>query len=86
MNGLKIVCMKTEHFVFLDSVSFLPFSLRKLPDAFGLSASKSWYPHYFNSEENLDYIGPIADVSYYDMNEMGEEERREYLAWYNDSR
>jgi hypothetical protein len=31
MNGLKIMCMKMEHLVFLDSVSFLPCALRKLP-------------------------------------------------------
>jgi len=52
MNGLKIMCMKMEHLVSLDSVSFLPCSLRMLPDAFGLTASKSWYHHYFNTEEN----------------------------------
>jgi len=40
MSGLKIMCMKMEHLVFLDSVSFLPCALRKLPEAFGLSASK----------------------------------------------
>jgi len=44
MNELKIMCMKMEHLVFLDSVSFLPCPLRKLPEAFGLTASKSWYP------------------------------------------
>jgi len=54
MNGLKIICMKMEHLVFLDSVSFLPWCLRKLPEAYNLKASKSWYPHYFNTEENLD--------------------------------
>jgi len=53
VNGLKIMCMKMEHLVFLDSVSFLPCQLRKLPEAFGLTASKSWYPQYFNTEENL---------------------------------
>jgi len=28
MNGLKIMCMRVEHLVFLDSVSFFPFALR----------------------------------------------------------
>jgi len=65
MNGLKIMCIKMEHLVFLDSVSFLPCSLRNLPEAFVLATSKSWYPHYFNIEENLDYVGPIPDASYY---------------------
>jgi len=50
-NGLKIISIKMEDLVFLDSVSFLPCTLRKLPEAFGLQATKSWYPHYFNTEE-----------------------------------
>ena len=41
MNGLKTMCMKMEHLVFLDSVSFHLCPLRKLPKAFGLTACKS---------------------------------------------
>ena len=41
MSGLKIMCMKMEHLVFLDSVFFLPCALRKLHEDFRLSASKS---------------------------------------------
>jgi len=78
--------MKMEHQVFQDSMSFLPCPLRKLPDAFGLTPSKSWYPHCFNTEENLKYVSPMPDVSYNCVNEMGEEERQEFLAWYDDSR
>jgi len=70
MNGLKIMCMRMEHLVFLDSVSFLPFPLRRLLESFGLTVAKSWYLHYFNTEENEDYIGPLPDVSYYGVNEM----------------
>jgi hypothetical protein len=61
-NCLKIISMKMEHLVFLDSVSFLPCALRKLPDAFGLQTIKSWYPHHFNTEENLDYVEPMPDI------------------------
>ena len=85
LKGLKVMCRKMEHLVFLDSVSFLPCTLRKLNEAFLLTASKSWYPHYFKTEENLDYIGPIPDVSYYGVNEMGEKERQEFLVWYDES-
>ena len=81
-NGLKIMCIKMEHLVFLDSVSFLPCPMRYLPEAFGLMACKSWYPHYFNTEESLDYVGPTSDVSYYCVNEMVEVERRVFLARY----
>jgi len=86
MSGLKIMCMKMEHLVFLDSVSFLPFALRKLPEAFGLSASKSWYPHYFNTRENIIYVGPIPDMTYYGVDGMREEERKEFLVWYENQR
>ena len=82
MNWLKIMGIELEHLVFMDSVSYLPCLLRRLPVAYFLTASKSWYPHYFNIEGNLDYIVPIPGVKYYDVNEMGEEERREFLAWY----
>jgi hypothetical protein len=74
--------MTMEHLVFLDSVSFLPCALRNLPEAFGLPATKSWYPHYFNTEENLDYVGPIPDMRYYGANDMSAGERNEFVAWY----
>ena len=52
-----------------------------MPEAYGLTASESWYPHYFNTEENLNYIGPIHDTEYYGVNDMGEEKRQDFLAW-----
>jgi len=70
MNGFKIMCMRKDHFVFLDIVSFLPFALSKLPEVFGLTVTKSWYPHYFNTQAKLIYVGKIPDVSYYGINEM----------------
>jgi len=76
MNGLKIMCMKMGHLVFWDSVSFLPCPLWNLPEAFGLTACKSCYTHYLNTEEYLQYVGPIPDVSYYGLNKIGEGERR----------
>ena len=44
MNELENIFMKLDQLLFLDSVSFLPYTLRKLPDTFGLEATKSWYP------------------------------------------
>jgi hypothetical protein len=82
MNGMKIMCMKFEHRVFVDSVSFLPLALRKLPEAFGLSSYKSWYPHNFNTRENIEYVGSMPAVSMYGVNQMSESERNEFLEWY----
>ena len=61
--------------MFLASISFLPFALRKLPETFGLTVAKSWYMHYFNTRPNLDYVGKIPDISYYGVKEMSASER-----------
>jgi len=42
-NGLRIISLKMEHLVFW-TVTFLPCAMRKLPEAFGVQATKSWYP------------------------------------------
>ena len=44
LTGLKIISMKMQHIHFLDSISYLPLPLRKLPEAFGLSAKKMFSP------------------------------------------
>ena len=59
--------------------------LRKLPEVFGLDATKSWYPHYFNKNTNLDYVGPIPDV-YFGVDEMSVSESREFTTWYDDQK
>jgi hypothetical protein len=82
MNGEKIMCMTFEHMKYIDSISFLPFPLRTLASAFDLSVSKSWYPHYFNTDENLNYVDPLPDISYYGAYEMCGAERTEFLEWY----
>jgi hypothetical protein len=86
LNGLKIASMKIELMHFLDSASYLPMPLRQLPEAFGVTVTKSWYPHYFNTQTNLDYIGPMPDIAYFGDDEMKEEERREFMTWYEERR
>lgn len=39
-------------------------------------------PHYFNTTQNLNYIGTIPDVSYYGVDMMSEAEGTEFLEWY----
>jgi len=71
-----------EHLELLNSVSVLPCALRNLPESFDLQATISWHPHESNTVENLDYKGPMRDISYYGVNEMSGGERKEFLAWY----
>jgi len=75
--------MKIHNTQFLYSVSYMPMPLRKLPEAFGLQASKSWYPHLFNKKANLDYVRAIPDIKYYGADEISEGERREFMVWYD---
>ena len=83
LNGLKVICMTIHHLTFLDSISFLPMALRKLPEAFGLSVTKSWYPHFFKTKANLNYVGPIPGIEQYGVTEMSESERKEFTSWYD---
>jgi hypothetical protein len=83
LNALKIICMNMEYQTFIDNISYLPKPLRKLPKAFELSVRKSWYPHYLNTKTNLNYVGPMPDVSQHGFDKMSVSERREFKAWYD---
>ena len=82
LNGLKIVSMKIEHIVFIDSASYLPIPLRKLLEAFGLAVAKSWYLHYFNIKAYLVYVGPIPETSYFGADEISHSDRSEFMTRY----
>jgi hypothetical protein len=71
-----------EYLLFLKSISFLPFTFTQLPEAFGLTVAKSWYPHYFNTRANLYYVDKIPDISYYSEDEMSTSECVEFFVWY----
>lgn len=59
---------------FLDSLSFLPTALSKLPKAFGFEdiALKGFFPYLFNTPENLDYVGPLPSLHYYGYDDLPE--------------
>jgi len=78
--------MKLEHLLFIDSASYLPMPLRKLPEAFGHSVTKSWYPHYFNKKVHLEYLGPFPDISFFGAKEISQPARMEYMTWYEDEK
>jgi len=44
MNGQKVMCLKVQNVTWLDSLNYLAMPLRMLPEAFGFTAQKSWYP------------------------------------------
>ena len=86
-SGSKIMYMSVGRGLdirLLDSLNFLPMKLAALPKAFGLQElKKGWFPHFFNTKENQQYIGPFPEVKYYGHDMMSSGERADFLAWHS---
>jgi hypothetical protein len=83
-KGTKILSMRIKNIKFIDSLSFLPMPLKKLPQTFGFESQieKGMFPFYFNKPGNEHYIGEWPAIEYYDPNFMKEGEREKFLNWY----
>ena len=68
---------------FLDSISFPPWHYVNYQRHSGSQRLNPWYPHYFNTRSNLDYIGPIAGIEQYGVDQISESERKEFMEWYD---
>ena len=87
LRGAKILSMTIPMFniKFIDSLNFIPMALSQFPKTFGKTElCKGYFPHFFNKEENQNYIGPIPDVDYYSPKTMKPEAREAFLAWYKE--
>ena len=87
-NGLKIISLTIPiiNLRFVDSFNFLPMGLAKLPEAFGLDCgSKGYFPHFFNTPENWDYVGNgLPDQKYYGPEFMDTKARRAFTQWHEE--
>ena len=84
MNGAKIMKMSVleSDIRFIDSLNFLPMPLSKFPKTFGFTELvKGYFPHFFNTEANQHYVGPLADAKYYDPDGMKPEAREAFYKW-----
>ena len=89
LRGAKILSMTIPMFniKFIDSLNFIPMSLTKFPQTFGMpELCKGYFPHLFNREENQNYVDLIPPVSYYALNGMKPEARKAFLAWHKEQR
>ena len=86
MDGTKILCMSVEHICFVDSLNFIPMSLKNMPKSFDLTCRKGYYPHYFNTAENLDYVGSYPEPMFYGADFMSSDERSRFLQWYEEQK
>jgi hypothetical protein len=68
---------------FIDSYNFLPCALAKMPAAFGLSElKKGYFPHFFNTEQNQNYVGPYPAAHFYNPDDMSISNRKAFYTWY----
>jgi G:T-mismatch repair DNA endonuclease (very short patch repair protein) len=83
-SGAKIISMTIPDLNIrcLDSMSFFPMALSKLPKIFGLTVEKGEFPHLFNLEANQNYIGSFPDIKYFDIDSKSTNDRQDFLAWY----
>ena len=94
-NGAKCVTLTTKtkekrkqfaiEIKFIDSLNFIPMALAKFPKTFGQDElCKGYFPHYFNKDENQEYVGPIPCQDDYGVNTMKPEAREKFMAWHQE--
>ena len=64
MDVTKILRMSVENLHFLDSLNFIRMSLKSIAKSFDLTCKKG-YTHFFNTANNLDYVGPYLEPKSY---------------------
>ena len=95
-NGAKCVTLRTKtkqkkrtslniDIKFIDSLNFIPMALAKFPKTFGQDElCKGYFPHYFNKDENQEYVGPMPCQDDYGANTMKPEAREKFMAWHQE--
>ena len=94
-NGAKCVTLTTKRrekrtlfateIKFIDSINFIPMALARFPKTFGQDElCKGYFPHYFNKDENQEYVGPIPCQDDYGANYMKPEAREKFLTWHQE--
>jgi len=85
VNGAKIMSLSINagDIVFKDSLCFFQMPLANFPKAFGLvEQKKGFFPHFFNTPDHQDYVGPLPAKEHYDPQGMSTERAQEFERWY----
>ena len=93
-NGTKCMTLKTKtkgshqfgiRIKFIDSLNFIPMALAKFPKTFAQpELCKGYFPHFFNKDENQEYVGPIPCQNDYGVNFMKPEAREKFMTWHQE--
>lgn len=86
-NGTKLMMLEVNGLIkIIDSHNFVASPLSDFPKTFGLKElKKGYFPHFFNTRDNQNYVGPIPDKKYYGEATKKAKGRKEFLEWYNES-
>ncbi|XP_030269448.1 uncharacterized protein LOC115579887 [Sparus aurata] len=88
MRGSRVNLMYDRAYKqrWIDSFSFLPMRLSKIPAALGFEdMMKGYFPHKFNTVGNEKYVGDDSEPYYYGYDNMSGSEKITFMAWYNTS-
>lgn len=69
---------------FVDSLNFLPMALKKFTKTFNLVTKKGYYPHFFNTAQNMAYVGAIPDPQAFGYDNMSFDEQHKFMEWYDE--
>jgi hypothetical protein len=76
---------KQKQIRFIDSLSFLTMPLSTFPKTFGLKElKKGYFPHFFNTVKNANYIGKIPHKKHYGYNSFNKDSRAKFIKWHDD--
>lgn len=82
-SKIMILTIKELRLRFVDSLNFLTMPLASFPKTFGIKElKKGFFPHFFNTEENFNYIGKIPPLRYFGYNNMNPEKREELIKFW----
>jgi hypothetical protein len=91
MNGTKIkeffitrkLTSNTKKAIrFIDSLCFLMMPLQKFSATFGLETQKGYYPHFFNTRANENYVGDVPTKDMFGYSSMTKGAKKKFDAWY----
>jgi len=82
MDGSKILSMVVENLHFVDSLNYLPVSLKSMPKSFDLTYKKRYYPHFFNTVRNLNSPEP----DFYGTGFISVDERSQFMQWHQEQK
>ena len=82
-NGTKLTSISFKKVKIIDSLSFFPCSLDKLPKMFGIAElKKGFFPHNFNVPENFSYVGPYPSKEFYGYQFFSQSKKEEFEQWH----